>query len=178
MKVPVYILAGGRSRRFGSDKARARFDGVPQIVRLSKLTGGIARTVTVVASAAGAYQDLGLRTIGDLRSGLGPLGGLYTALDDAGDGWILLLACDWVGVEATWLGTLLNSVSEKTSVICFENVGYEPLLSLYHSSIRDVVLRQIERGELAMHQLLRRVDVTALPVPSGWERAENLNIPR
>ncbi len=55
----VYILAGGKSRRFGSDKARAEAKGVAVIVRVAEALASIAGTVTVVADRAGRYDDLG-----------------------------------------------------------------------------------------------------------------------
>ena len=34
MMLDCYILSGGRSRRFGSDKGRMPIDGVPNLLRL------------------------------------------------------------------------------------------------------------------------------------------------
>ena len=120
MRVPVYIFAGGHSRRFGSDKARAEFAGVPQVVHLSRLAAQVASSVTVVASTEGVYQDLGLRTIADIQPRLGPIGGLLTAIDDAGADWLLVMACDWVGLEADWLSNLIDKIPEATDIICCE----------------------------------------------------------
>ena len=98
--MPVYILAGGRSSRFGSDKARALLDGEPLVARLARQIEPVARRVTVVAEAADTYADLGLRTIADRRPGLGPLAGLEAALLDATNppkstaDWLILLSCD------------------------------------------------------------------------------------
>src|SRR4051794_14706591 len=76
---PAYILAGGQSQRFGSDKARAPLDGKPLIVHVAESLKPIASSVTVVAKDFGEYDDLGLVSIGDLQPGLGPMGGLLTA---------------------------------------------------------------------------------------------------
>ena len=53
-KVPVYILAGGRSSRFGHDKAMARLAGVPLLSRVGTLAAPFASRITVVAEHAGA----------------------------------------------------------------------------------------------------------------------------
>lgn len=189
MKVPVYILSGGRSRRFGSDKARAMVSGVTQILRVAELAAPVATRVTVVASRDGTYDDLGLRTIGDRVPGQGPIGGLATAIDDAAEvdgrgddtaeglAWLLAIACDWVGLRRRWLDALLEKIPEGTHVICYKTDRYEPLLALYHVSVADTLAAQVAAGKLAMHDLLARLHVLALPRPDGWDTVTNLNTP-
>ena len=112
--MPVYILAGGRSRRYGSDKARAPIDGQPLLVRVAQELEAVASSVTVVARSGSDYDDLGLRTIGDSIPDKGPMGGLLAALEDAGPAeWLLITACDWVGIRVAWARNLLDARSEK-----------------------------------------------------------------
>lgn len=73
VQVPVYILAGGRSSRFGSDKARAALHGRPMIVRIAELLRPVAESMIVVAEQSDKYADLGLLTIADAIPGQGPL---------------------------------------------------------------------------------------------------------
>src|SRR4051812_40718043 len=106
---PAYILAGGKSERFGSDKARAVLEGKPLVVRVAESLMPIASSVTVVAREDDQYGDLELRTVGDLQPGLGPMGGLLTALTlDAGP-WVLIAACDLVGIQRAWLESLAKN---------------------------------------------------------------------
>lgn len=93
MKVLGAILAGGASRRFGSDKAEALIAGEPMLChvahRLSAQTDGL-----VICGRS--WRSL--RAVADRpRPGMGPLGGLAGALRHAGDhGFDLVLtaACD------------------------------------------------------------------------------------
>lgn len=132
--IPVYILAGGQSSRFGRDKARADVLGQPLIVRLAADLAPVAERVTVIADVEDKYADLGLQTLCDLEPGLGPLGGLQAALvdgavsgaatvlggaggaggedDDLGDGYIAVVSCDWVGARAAWIEMLWRSAAE------------------------------------------------------------------
>ncbi len=79
----AYVLAGGKSRRFGSDKARAMLAGQPLLLHVARQLEPVCSCVWVVAQRAGQYDDLGLPTLGDLALGLGPLAGLQTALSHA-----------------------------------------------------------------------------------------------
>ena len=71
MRLLGAILAGGQSRRFGSDKAQARLDGATLIDRVS------AALAPQVASLVICGRSPGLA---DRPGGVGPLGGLAAAL--------------------------------------------------------------------------------------------------
>lgn len=83
------VLAGGRSRRFGSDKAVAMLDGQPLI---DHAAGQLAPHVAEVV-VCGREPGLADRPAPDL----GPLGGLCAALfhaDSNGFDRVLTIACD------------------------------------------------------------------------------------
>ena len=96
----LYVLAGGASRRFGSDKALADVDGRPMIGDVIERMGGGAQRVTLVTGSAARYNELGYDVITDRPAGVGPIGGLNAALhhrfEKSGDGWLLLASCDLV----------------------------------------------------------------------------------
>ena len=79
-KIPLYILAGGHSSRFGGDKALADLDGQAMILRVAEQWAPWTARVCVVAERPEKYAGLGLRTIADRITGLGPIGGLARAL--------------------------------------------------------------------------------------------------
>lgn len=178
-KLPVYIVAGGRSKRYGSDKARALVSGVPMIRRVVEAFEPIAQSVTVVASMAGVYEDLGLGTIGDLRPGMGPLGGLDAALADRvaryGKGWLLLASCDLVEPGAGLVRTLFGHVRAGADVVAFKGDRWEPLFALYHSSVHPVVRRQLNSGRVAMWRLVEKVHHVTVPLPDGVTGIAQIN---
>lgn len=109
MRRPILgvVLAGGASRRFGSDKALALLDGRPLI----------AHAIAALAPHVGAVAIAGAR-FGDLASiadwpgpGLGPLGGLAGALRHAaGHGFeaVLTVPCDTPRIPDDALRRLLD----------------------------------------------------------------------
>jgi len=178
-RVPVYILAGGKSSRFGRDKARAESDGIPIILRVASDVRSVASSITVVADKSEKYTDLRLRTISDRIPRLGPLGGLQTALEDcASEGWLLLLSCDFVGVRADWVYSLLTHREAGAQVVLFrDSVGWQPMPALYHTSIRETVTQQVAQRRLAMWALIETVTTVGLPIPSDWSNLCNVNVP-
>jgi molybdopterin-guanine dinucleotide biosynthesis protein A len=183
-RIPAYILAGGHSRRFGSDKARAVIGdkrGLPMIVALADSLRGSVSEITVVAREAGAYADLGLRTIADVVPDKGPLGGILTAIEDRGQtgGWIFVSACDWVGVRGEWVDDLAAATcgkeGDEAQVVVFKSEREQPLFGLYHASLRAVLADRIARGELKTMDFLNEVTVIGTGAPAGWEGALNMN---
>lgn len=178
-KLPVYILAGGKSSRFGSNKARATVAGGPLIMQVRSSLEPFASSIIVVAEADGAYEDLGLKTIGDLKPGLGPLGGLQAAISDmTGEGWFLLSQCDRLGIRPEWVRRLIDgrrAAGEGCRAVVFRGRYYQPIPGLYHSSLQSAVDDLIAMGELKLSSLLDPAFTHALELPENWARSKDIN---
>jgi molybdopterin-guanine dinucleotide biosynthesis protein A len=171
----AYILAGGRSSRFGSDKARALFDGVSLIQRTAGALGALGFTVTVVADVAGKYADLGLRTIADREPDQGPLAGLSAALVDAasnGQSWVLLASCDLLNLKAAWIETLWQAAIEPAEFVAFRGEFWEPLLACYHVSLRPRIDQRLGDKQGSMWKLLEASHGQVLPLPADWSQVQ------
>lgn len=173
--IPIYILAGGQSSRFGSDKARALVDGVPLLVGVARALGGPG-PVTVVAATDGQYEDLGLRTIADAHPALGPLAGLERALADRAAGWLLLAACDTLGLRPEWLERLAAARVGGRSAVAFRGEHWEPMPALYHTAILPAVRGRLGQEEQArsLHSLLEE-HAAAVALPGGWGALRSIN---
>lgn len=107
MRLLGAILAGGQSRRFGSDKAAALFEGQALLDHVAEALRPQVSDLVVAGK-----QWPGLETVADLpEAGLGPLGGLAGALDHA---WrhdfdaVLSSGCDVIGLPSS-LSALLGA---------------------------------------------------------------------
>lgn len=165
--LPAYILAGGESRRFGSDKARALLNGTPLIVHAARQLRPAA-AITAVARRPGQYADLGVETIADIRPGLGPLGGLEAALEHCGRDSLLLVACDWARPSWMWAEDLAAARGDAAAAAYRSPKGWEPLFAVYHQQIRPAVADSLDRGRLSMQALLDAGEAVAVPLPPDW----------
>lgn len=172
--LPAYILAGGRSVRFGSDKARAVIEGRPLIRHVAEAVSEIACGVAVVAQVEDAYADLGLETIADSAADRGPVQGLLAALvhraEVYGPGWLLLTACDMLPDGATSFAALLDSlasVSTDSNAIACRTDRWHPMPGLYHTRMLPTVAAFLADGGRAFQQLLDRPDTRAHPMGDG-----------
>lgn len=181
--VPAYILAGGQSSRFGSDKARAVVHDKPLILHVAESIRPVSSSMTVVADRPNKYADLGLRTIADSVANMGPLGGLLTALQDAQDDWLLLVSCDWLGLRAAWMELLVNQPRTNVSVVAFRDQRWQPFPALFSRDLLDRVGEQLNHRDrsfsfsLSLQHLMNAVRTQAVPCPSDWHKAVQVNTP-
>lgn len=178
-QTPVYILAGGRSSRFGSDKSRALLGGVPLIEHVAACAGLYSPDITVVAQRPDAFADLGLRTIGDDEPYQGPLSGLRSALLDIKihapqAAWLLLLACDQPDVRLPWIQTLHDHLSPQRRAVAFQSDRWLPMPGFYHASILPKVQELLAGGKGSMQRLLSALD--AHPVRATPEQMTGASI--
>jgi|TARA_B100001093_G_C26760035_1_gene985250 molybdopterin-guanine dinucleotide biosynthesis protein A len=75
------VLAGGKSQRFGSDKSQVKLDNKLLIdYILNEIINEFNETLIVVNNPIKFMQSKKISIIKDLKDGLGPLGGVLTAM--------------------------------------------------------------------------------------------------
>ncbi len=126
MRVLGAILAGGRSRRFGSDKALADFGGRPMIVRVADALAPFVEGLVVCGHPA---PPPGMVSVADLpHSGLGPLGGIAAALQYGqrhGYAGVISVGCDTPILNSGLLARL-RAAQRANFVTDAPIIGYWP----------------------------------------------------
>lgn len=172
------ILAGGRSRRFGSDKARHVVGDREMIRRVFDALREVTPEVLVSAGKEARSYDVPARHVADEVVDAGPLGGLHAGLSAATRPWVLAVACDLPYLTPDVLRMLLEARSEGLSaVVARTSEGrLHPLCAAYHRSILPVASAQLSTGTYALHALLERLpSVRHETVPD--EALRNVNHP-
>lgn len=152
------VLAGGKSSRFGTDKALAVYDGMSFLERAISLLAELERRPIVVTRRGANYPLTGCAVIYDKLPEKGPLGGIYTAMTVFKNTPFLILPCD---MPALALETLLNllTVHEPGSGITAYSVGSElqPFPAIYEPSLLGLIRNKLEQDRLSMLDLLDQV---------------------
>jgi molybdenum cofactor guanylyltransferase len=186
LEISAAILAGGRATRFGgADKASLVIGGARIVERQLAALAGVTDDVRIVANDAARYADLGVRVVADAIEGVGPLGGVYTALLDARHAWVLVLACDLPFVPAALLERLAaecSSGEQTDAVVPRTRRGLEPLCAVYQKACAARAKAQIARGDYRMTALLAALHVRelghdALAPYDGDALFDNVNTP-
>jgi FdhD protein len=157
------LLAGGRSSRFGSDKAFLDWRGQPlyvaQLRKLASLGPGKLWLSTRPDQPFPGYLE-GVARLVDEEADLGPLGGLRTALAASDAPWLLVLAVDLPKMEPSYLSDLLAG---GAGAVPRTPRGWEPLAALYP---RESLLGLVDEFLAAGHRRLQ--DLVDEAAARGW----------
>ena len=170
-----YVLAGGASSRFGTDKALAEFQGQTMLARTANLLATAVCPVKIV-SPAPKSNEVAYQTIPDHWPGEGPLGGILTALHDAQresytNTWCLIVSCDMPFLTAEWLRFLAERAKESgaEAVVPKGVQGWEPLCACWRVSTVEIVLPNFEAGTRKVTEALNALRVEVLD-EKDWKR--------
>ena len=176
--VQAYILAGGKSQRFGSDKSRARLGGTTLIDRTIRFVEKLDLPLTVVADRPERFSDLATPIITDEIPEHGPLSGLAAALNHCpSESWVFLISCDLKALEPHWLEQLTAEIGPKHQAIAFRDQAWQPFVALYHPAILATVRRNLAQSELSLQKLLDQVATQAVELPRDWISPPSINTP-
>src|SRR5215211_3642435 len=94
--VSAAVLAGGESRRFGTDKALVPLPGgtTPMLGVIVQALRQITPDVSIIAPENRAYAQFGVPVISETNPGRGPLGAIEMALRWAVHDKCIVVACD------------------------------------------------------------------------------------
>lgn len=168
------IVAGGNSRRFGSDKARHSVDGTPMILRVYRALSEIAKPVVVsVGTDAKSYADIlpdAVPHMRDRRSNAGPMAGLDAGFRSVDAPWIVVAACDMPNATSSGFQGLLEARSPDVNAVIGRAEGrLHPLFAVYRRSpTLDAIEACWETETFALFALLDRLRIRAVDVAPRW----------
>lgn len=156
------ILAGGASRRFGAPKGLASVGGRRLVARVSD---ALSAVVDRVVLSGGAALE-GMEVLADERAGLGPLGGVLTALRRAeaeGRAGVLVAGCDMPFLSPALLRLLATRGRESgaAAVVPWSGGrrGFEPLCAWYAVRSLGALEALAQEGAPGLHRLAERAPV-------------------
>lgn len=163
--ITVAIIAGGSSKRFGSDKALAEFRGKPLISHMLDIARRVSSAILVVVSDEEQEKKLKLYTKnakivtdpdGEPKCALT---GALTAFEYTETTHVLLLPVDTPLAEPELLKMLIRLCPGHGAIIPSWPSGYiEPLHSVYHAEHSYAIgLDIMEKGLHKMSDLIDRI---------------------
>lgn len=160
----VAILAGGRSKRMGVDKATARLNGTTLIEHVAHLAASLEPfEMFIIAQGS---KGLDIPVYADIRPEHGPLGAIETALKHMQTEQVLILACDMPFIKAELLRALLGSQSvEKPffdAIVTAPNNLPQGLPGLYHRAALGRVEERLTSDDLSLTALLQILHVNLI----------------
>lgn len=155
------VVAGGRSRRMGTDKALLPLDGVTLAERAAGRLAPICSRVLV--ADRGRSTVAGFESVPD-GAGEGPAAGLLGAARKAPGRPLLVLGCDLPAVPSKLLAHLAELAEERGADLALPRSrrGLEPLAGYYGPRALASLGRQVAAGHYALRRLLEDPALTVV----------------
>jgi len=180
-----FVLAGGESRRMGRPKDQLVVGGEKMLDRQIRLLRAVSRSVVVLGPAE-RLARLDAPVISDEKPRLGPLGGIYTALNMTRTEYNLFLGCDLPFITAQFLRFLCDkALASEADVTVPESPRRQlhPTCAIYRRRARSAVRASLESGDFRVRAFFPRVECLVLPWPEIAHRGfhprifDNMNTP-
>jgi len=178
----LVILAGGRSRRMGRDKAELPAGDGMLVEHLAHRLRPVVDE-TIIAGGPASLELAGVRRIDDRHPGMGPLAGMHAGFLKARHTLVWVVACDLPDVEPA-LGPLMRSLANDCeAVVPLLDGEPEGVCALYRRGLAPRIEALLIAGERSVRSLLARCAVrylTALElraVDPGLRSFRNVNTP-
>ena len=166
----------------GSDKAGLEIGGMSLLEHTARAALGAGLPVLVAGRTRPADWRLkGTLFADDDQPGLGPLGGLETALRQA-NGPVLALACDlplltsdavrWLQAQEPRAQAEQNS---ECGVIVVNGGQWEPLFSIYRPACLPLIASRLAEGRRSLHGLIEAGRFAFVPAPD-WVGETLVNV--
>jgi len=153
------LIAGGRSRRMGTDKAFLNWQGRPlwehQMEKLRALEPSRLLLSCRSDQAIPAQPDIW--PVQDEWPDCGPLGGVGSCLRACDAPLLAVLGIDLPLLPPEFLRSLLSECLDGCGAVVSLDDGYfEPLAAIYPRAMEALAEEQIASGQLAMQEFIRR----------------------
>ncbi len=181
--ISVFILAGGKSTRMGSDKAFLELAGKPLISRALQLARTVSSDVKIVGDPE-TFAAFG-PVVSDVYLNRGPLGGIHAALAASSTDWNLVLGVDLPFIKAEFLKYLVSEAQSSGAMVTVPSTShyFEPLCAVYRAEFRPTAERALSAGKNKIDALFSEVPLRVITeeelTRAGFTPAifRNLNTP-
>ena len=164
------ILAGGKSRRFGSDKTALEINGVRIIEAISEKLKLFFPEIIIAGSG---FNIPGAREVPDIYRGAGPLGGIHAGLSAASNEVCFVVACDMPNLYMPFVKSLLDASADCDIVLPATGEYVQPLCAVYKKKLLPLIERLLAQNIRPVSKLYETSKVCHIEVPQNKGNPEN-----
>jgi len=153
------LLAGGKSSRLGTDKARIKLNARFAMVQSAAEKLLAVSDEVIVVTDGRRYGHLKVKWVTDVYPGAGPLGGLYSGLLAAKSTHALVVACDMPFLNLALLRYMISLPRDYDVLIPKLGHKLEPLHAIYSRNCLQPIERLLKAGRFKIIDFFDQVIV-------------------
>ena len=154
------VLAGGRSRRFGTDKALVAWQGEPLITQAVAICASLFPETVVAVKRPRRFRFLaapGVRVVADRHGDHHVLGGIESGLSHVRTSYGFVCACDMPFVQPAVVGTLRRAAEGYDVALPIWGGYPQPLCALYSVGCRGAIRDFLKARDPCLCGLFQRL---------------------
>jgi molybdenum cofactor guanylyltransferase len=158
------ILAGGKSNRFGTDKALYPYRGKRMVEYAIEILRPICSDILLSTNKPGDFLFTGLETVTDIYTDCGPLGGIHACLLQSKNEHNVVISCDLPELQTDLFRTLLNHKSGFQVVIPIHKGLKETMAGYFHKSAIAFLEKALKRNQFKLTDAIAQLQTLFLDV--------------
>lgn len=158
-EVTGIVLAGGKSKRFGKDKAFLNIKGTPLINRVISVMKQVFQKVILIANEPDKYLKIGLPVFSDVIKDLGPIGGILTGILHMQTKAGFFVACDMPFLNPALIRYMVEIKNGFDVVIPKIGKNIEPLHAIYTKRCIPYIRRCIANKKYSIRSFFPYVSI-------------------
>ncbi len=139
------ILAGGKSKRMGENKALLKIGGITIIEHLTLLLKSIFHKVIIITNDPGEYSFLEVDLFPDVYINKGPLAGIHSALIHSSTETNFILSCDIPFITAEVIEEIINYKTAYPITVVKADGFVQQLAGFYNKKLSSKSRRAIKQ---------------------------------
>ncbi len=176
MKISGILIAGGKSKRMGTDKSLLTYGQQSFMERAVNLLRQF--TDDLLISSNTDYRDFPYKFVSDNIPNTGPIGGLYACLPLIKHDSALVMPVDMPLLTTEVFSYLLRQADFSKTVNIFKaNDRMQMLTGLYHKDLMPVLKQQIGAGDYKLQNLLKKTSHHIIDAGDFSSQFININTP-
>ena len=156
------ILAGGESRRMGSDKSLLPIHGARFIDHVHRTLAAMFDDVVIVTNSPELYADIDCRKVPDIYYAQGSLAGIHSGICHAKNERAFVVACDMPFINPAVVRDICANADQGEVVIPVHQKGVEPLHALYGKSCLTAMEEELDAGQKRIIGFFPKVKVAEI----------------
>lgn len=170
------VLAGGMSRRMGTDKSLMLLHGKPIISHVIEAIKPLCSKI-VISSNKQAYDFTGCEVWPDLYPVQAPMVGVYSCLKRSTTDLNIVVSCDVPFVKASLFLHLLSNMGNSDIIVPMHHDYMEPLCAIYKNKVVSELQQYIDRQNYRLFEFIEQASHRCLEInPSDFSPRIFMNI--